>query len=189
MSRNTTININKPHIIVYTEDSKSSNFYLTELSKQVARNRLIIEAINKRCGGNPKTLIEEAIKDIKIKKRMRITNNTYCILFDLDTKVAIDNYTEVKNIAKEHNIQVYVLEPNFEYYHINHFKKYYSNDYKKELEKHYNMDMDDIKKNYGIYRNLVADKKLLENAINNCKQNTTNRTNFYNFVKLILESK
>ena len=53
---------------------------------------------------------------------MRITNNTYCILFDLDTKVAIDNYEEVKNIAKEHKIQVYVLEPNFEYYHINHFR-------------------------------------------------------------------
>ena len=29
----------------------------------------------------------------------------------------------------------------------------------------------------------------LENAINNCKQNTINRTNFYNFVKLILENK
>ena len=178
--------INRPKVIIYTEDSKSSYTYLSELNK-AKRSKFIISPIHKQCGGNPKKLIDEALKDYTSKIELIGADNIAkcCVVFDLDINIAIENYQIAKNKAEKDNIEVYVFDPNFEYYHINHFKKCYKN-CNKELEKHYNKSLDKIKSEVRLYTNLAQNNVLMQNAINNCKVNKDNRTNFYELMEFLI---
>ena len=182
--------------VVYTEDSKSSRYYLEALSKKY-RNNIYIKPINLKSGGHPLKLKSEAVKQLKKDTEgIDKTKLNVYLCFDLDKEEFLRNYSSnIEKIKKENTEKIggkefltCMCEPNFEYFHLKHFMRNFSiNNIKLYLENHYNRDLDKIKKDPKIYTNLVEDENKIIEAIKNCSvNNQTNKTDFHLFVAKVI---
>ena len=144
----------QPRILIVCEDSKSSAYYLQDLSRELGLNAVKVEG--ERCGSAPKSVLEYAQKlYVQSKQDGDAYDRVYCV-FDRDQHPCFDiTAEEVKSLRPKNTFLAVTTTPCFEFWLLLHFapnaKPYHATQNKSPCD-NANSDLKSYWVNYGKSR-------------------------------------